>query len=179
MDKQILKDYNLKNITLKCKSNYGIIYEAISEDYNKLIVKVNFDKKNYHDSCKYYTYFKNMKLCKMYENDDKNNIFNGDSHISLVQKTLMTDDMYKHFRSSYNELIQGSLCAVISPEIEGIVYPNYFDCEYDTSFIISDDSTERYSYYLDEIQTAVPIPTSKFLAIGYPMTHFKTKKNSY
>ena len=55
---QILKDYNLKNITLKCKSNYGIIYEAISEDYNKLIVKVNFDKKNYHDSCKYYTYFK-------------------------------------------------------------------------------------------------------------------------
>lgn len=84
MDKQILKDYNLKNITLKCKSNYGIIYEAISEDYNKLIVKINFDKKNYHDSCKYYTYFKNMKLCKMYENDDKNNIqlleyINGDN----------------------------------------------------------------------------------------------------
>ena len=109
---------------------------------------------------------------------DANNIFNGNSYISLAQKTLMTDDMYKHFRSSYNELIQGSLCAVISPEIEGIVYPNYFDCEYGTSFIISDDSTERYSYYLDEIQTAVPIPTSKFLAIGYPMTHFKTKKNS-
>lgn len=84
----VLNNYNLKNVKLKCKSNYGIIYEATSSNYNKLIVKFNLDKKNYYDSCKYYTYFKNMKLCKMYNNDNKNNIqfleyISGDNLFSI------------------------------------------------------------------------------------------------
>ncbi len=74
MNNQILNDYKLKSFKLMCKSNYGVIYEAASENYDKLIVKINLDKKNYYDSCKYYKYFKNMKLCKMYANDDNNNV---------------------------------------------------------------------------------------------------------
>ena len=108
--------------------------------------------------------------------NDKNNIFNGDSHISLVQKTLMTDDMCKYFRSAYIELIQGNLCVVISPEIEGIVYPDYIDFRYDSSEIYK-NSTTRYSYYMDEVQTPFPISITKFLAVGYPLAHFKKIKS--
>ena len=110
MDNQILKNYNLKNITLKCKSNYGIIYEVISEDYNKLIVKINLDKKNYHDSCKYYTYFKNMKLCKMYDNDDKNNIqlleyINGDNLFCISDFNKRIKLGYDYFYNWSKKLI--------------------------------------------------------------------------
>ncbi len=111
--------------------------------------------------------------------DDANNIFNGNSYISLVQKTLMTDDMCRYFRSAYNELIQGNLCVVISSEIDGIVYPNYIDFGFDDSSVFNnknDDSPYRYSYYMDEVQTAIPIPISKFIAIGYPIAHFTREK---
>lgn len=71
MNKQIINEYKLKNIELECKSNYGIIYKAISREYGKVIVKINLDKKNYYDSCTYYNFFRNMSLCKMYENNNK------------------------------------------------------------------------------------------------------------
>ena len=75
--------------------------------------------------------------------DDANNIFNGNSYISLVQKTLMTDDMCRYFRSAYNELIQGNLCVVISSEIDGIVYPNYIDFGFDDSSVFNNKKSRR------------------------------------
>ncbi len=104
---------------------------------------------------------------------DKNNIFNGNNWISLTQKTLMDDDMLYEYRSSYDELIPGSICFVIEPNIEGIKFPNYIDPEfgyyYEGKDILFSDGDERFSYYLDEVQTNKPIPTSKMLAVGYPL----------
>lgn len=113
---------------------------------------------------------------------DTNNIFNGNDYISVAQKTLMSDSMLDYYRSSYNELICGSLCAVITPKIDGITYPNYVDfgtiySEVERERATYHDRTVRYSYYMDELQTNVPIPTSKFLAIGYPLSYFKGQKS--
>lgn len=113
---------------------------------------------------------------------DQNNIFNGTNWISLAQKTLMDDQQCNYFRSSYNELIPGNICVVISPSIDGIVFPDYFDYENvfddkEREKVFFNDGKERFSYYLDEVQTDVPIPTSKFIAIGYPVSHFKITKS--
>lgn len=112
---------------------------------------------------------------------DKNNIFNGNKWISLTQKTLMDDEMSRFYRSSYNELVPGSICLVLEPNVEGITFPNYVDPEFDyyeqtgRKVLFSDDDT-RFSYYLDEVQTNKPIPTSKIIAIGYPL-QYKLEKN--
>lgn len=113
---------------------------------------------------------------------DKNNIFNGDQWISLTQKTLMDEGMCYYFRSAYNELVPGNVCVVISSDIEGVVFTNYVRCEWafsqeEKERIFFNDGKERFSYYLDEVQTNIPIPVSKFIAIGYPISHFKESKS--
>lgn len=112
---------------------------------------------------------------------DCNNIFNGNAWISLSQKSLIDEHVLRRFRVSYGEWIPDHLCAVISPNIEGIVYTDYV--EKDEFYgpirkrVVYDENPRRFSYYLDEIQTNVPISVKDFLAIGYPISYFSTTKS--
>lgn len=108
----------------------------------------------------------------------------GKSWISLCQKTLY-DDFYKETNPSAFEVdIFNHICAVIDNNIDGLHYTNhllldFFGPKYIMS-MVKDDSEERYSTYLDEVQTKNPVPTSKFIAIGYPKSFFEehdTKRN--
>ncbi len=102
---------------------------------------------------------------------------NGESWISLCQKSLYDDTYADIYPSSFEMLVKDNLSVVISPDIEGINYPNFVS--YDElgpsaiKSLIRDDSPTRYSTYLDEVQTNIPIPTSKFIAIGYPKEHLE------
>lgn len=108
---------------------------------------------------------------------DTKNIFNGNSWISLSQKSLMDDLMNRRFLSSYNELIVGSLCAVIDKDIPGVVDTNYVIYDFLSPSlkdkIRNSEALPRFSEFLDEVQTDVAIPIEKFLAIGYPLSHFR------
>ena len=132
-------------------------------------------------------------LCKVLENGfilprkmidgaktDCNNIFNGNAWISLCQKSLMDTSMYYRFRDSYSEWVLDHLCIVIKNDIDGVRFTNYIDPDECYASVrkrlVYDENLERYSYYMDEVQTNVPIPCDKFLAIGYPMDHFKRIK---
>lgn len=109
--------------------------------------------------------------------NDCNNIFNGESWISISQKSLFDPIIMSHFRDSYSEWIPNNLCIVINTNIKGIRYTNYIDSDEfypeERKRLVRDDSDERYSYYIDELQTKVPIPSSAFLAIGYPLEKFR------
>lgn len=112
--------------------------------------------------------------------DDINNIFNGNAWISLSQKSVIDPYPRYRMRIAYNEWVHDQLCAVISPNIDGITYTNYIDsdeCYKDwREQVVRDDNPYRFSYYFDEVQTNVPIPVEKFLALGYPLSVFLTKK---
>ena len=111
---------------------------------------------------------------------DCNNIFNGDAWISLAQKSACDLYMLERFRDSYSEWIIDHLCVVVDPNIEGVSYTNYIDAdEFYSSLrkrLVFDSNPDRYSYYIDEVQTNVPVPINKFLALGYPMDYFRAKK---
>lgn len=105
---------------------------------------------------------------------DHGNVFNGNEWISLSQKVLIPPVHYFDFRSSYDEIIVGSLCIVIDGDLDNITYTDFIP--YDELYneisreIISDDNPARYSDCIDEVQTRHAIPTDKFVAIGYPFT---------
>lgn len=70
MNNNLLEKYKITKIGLLCKSNYGLIYKAISDIYGLIIIKINKDSNNYNYSCKYYNQFDNLSLCKMYAHED-------------------------------------------------------------------------------------------------------------
>ena len=110
---------------------------------------------------------------------DHDNVFNGNEWISLSQKVLIPPVHYFDFRSSYDEIIVGSLCIVIDGDLDNITYTDFIP--YDELYneisrkIISDDNPARYSDCIDEVQTRHAIPTDKFVAIGYPFTSIDEK----
>ena len=100
MNSQIVNEYNLKNVEIMCRSNYGIIYKAISREYGEVVVKINLDKNNYYDSCKYYKFFKKMRLCKMYAN-------NSDYNVQVLEyiaggNLFTVSDFMKRIKLGYN-----------------------------------------------------------------------------
>ncbi len=103
--------------------------------------------------------------------------FNCQSWVSLSQKSLY-DDYYEDCNpSSFERFVYNHLCAVIDNNIDGINLVNHIFYDYygPTGLvnIVSDESEERYSTYMDEVQTRIPVPTDKFLAIGYPLKHYQ------
>lgn len=97
---------------------------------------------------------------------------NGQSWISLSQKSLYDDYYESVSTSAFDFHVRNHICIVIHPGIEGINYTNfllydYYGPQY-VRGMVNDDSEDRYSTYMDEVQTRIPIPTSKFIAIGYP-----------
>ena len=115
----------------------------------------------------------------------KNQIdFTGQNWISLSQKSLYDEYYAEDSPSMFDVHVYNHPCVVIDPSIEGLKYPTFllYD-EYNPDYIkslIDDNSNERYSVYSDELQTNIPIPTSKFLAIGYPKEHYiEEKKENY
>ena len=115
-------------------------------------------------------------MIKGSESFDRNNIFNGTKYISLTMKTLMGENERYYYRSSYDEVIAGSLCIVID-KFKDIIFPSYLDWDMtsreETNKILFKDGPDRYSYYLDEVQTDKKIPISNFIAIGYPNANFE------
>lgn len=112
---------------------------------------------------------------------DCNNIFNGNSWISISQKSLYDPTSMRYFRDSYSEWIPNNLCIVINPNIKDIRYTNYIDADEfypdERKRLVKDESDTRYSYYIDEVQTKKPIFIEDFLAIGYPLERFKSIKS--
>lgn len=113
---------------------------------------------------------------------DGNNLYNGDFWISLCQKTLI-DDYYYYFGSpivSYDAFIYKNICVVIDPEkVEGARLVSVINSDYHSSkeiaWLARKDNYNRISCYEDEIQTNVPVPTSSFLAVGYPLINSKSE----
>lgn len=112
---------------------------------------------------------------------DHNNIFNGNSWISISQKSLYDPAHMREFRDSYSEWIVNNLCIVINPKINDIRYTNYIDSDEfypeERKRLVKDESDTRYSYYIDEVQTRHPIFIDDFIAIGYPLERFKATKS--
>lgn len=124
-------------------------------------------------------------LSENFKVERKNQIdFVGQNWISLAQKSLYDEYYAEVSPSIFDTHVHNHPCIVIDPSIEGIKYPTFlcYD-EYGPDYIkslINDESNTRYSIYTDELQTNIPVPTSKFLAIGYPKEHYiETKKENY
>jgi hypothetical protein len=108
---------------------------------------------------------------------------NGESWISLSQKTLY-DDFYGDINpSSFECHVHNHMCAVIDSNIEDkkivnhILY-DYYGSRY-INDLIDDNSEERYSTFMDEVQTRKPVSVTSFLAIGYPLKYYQScKKDS-
>ena len=104
--------------------------------------------------------------------------FNCQSWISLSQKSLY-DDYYEDCNpSAFERYIYNHLCAVIDSDIEDKRIVNHIFYDYygpeSLNNLISDQNKDRYSTYMDEVQTSVPIPIDKFLAIGYPKKYYQS-----
>ena len=115
-------------------------------------------------------------MIKGSESFDRNNIFNGTRYISLTDKTRSEGIESSVFKSSYDDWIVGSLCIVIQ-NLEKVITPTLLDWDNmgpeDVRPLLFKDGPTRYSYFIDEVQTDKRIPTSYFVAIGYPNYHFK------
>lgn len=107
---------------------------------------------------------------------DSNNLFNGNKYISLCQKSIIDEGLVRIYRSSFDERIFNNLCVVID-RVEGLLYPDLIEWDYtgkeELDKILFKDGNLRRSYYQDELQTANPIPITKFIAVGYPEFHFE------
>lgn len=108
------------------------------------------------------------------------NLYNGEKWISLCQKSLADDYMARIYSTSYNEMIYNNLCVVIDSNLKGIVDTLYIpsDCFYESmrKQLVYDQNKERYSSFIDEVQTDIPISINDFLAIGYPLDRFKKEE---
>jgi hypothetical protein len=108
--------------------------------------------------------------------------FNCQSWISLSQKSLYDDYYGDSNPSAFDNFIYNHLCAVIDNDIEGLNIANHIFYDYygpdALNNLVSDNSNDRYSTYMDEVQTNIPIPIDKFIAIGYPFNYFVNNNRS-
>ena len=102
MNDEIIEEYELSNIVLLCKSNYGIIYKCLSNIYGDVVIKINMDRKNFENSCKYYNSFKGLPLCDLYAYNHMNQV----QFLKYINgKTLFDiDDFEKRVKLCYNYL---------------------------------------------------------------------------
>lgn len=119
------------------------------------------------------------------EKMDTNNIFNGTKYISLCQKSLMNYPKEDFERYSYDDYIYNKICFVIKNEDKNLIYPSYVERDFvspeEWKRIIFNDDDQRYSYYLDEVQTKDPISIKDIIAIGLPVAtlEYLLGKNVY
>lgn len=112
------------------------------------------------------------KMIPGFKKENKTGLdLNGESWISLSQKSLF-DPYYGEETCSYELRIYQKPCFVIRNFIEGIRYTNYLNIDEISvetiQSMIKDDSKTRYSTYVDEVQTNVPISMKEVIAIGIP-----------
>ena len=124
---------------------------------------------------------KRSNLDDKYNSKNINEIdFNGENYISLSQKSLY-DPYYGIPRlSSFDRFIYNHLCFVIKNNFKNLVYTNFADFDmYSSNYFkeILKKDKERYSSFMDEVQTNVNISKEDFLAIGYPVKYFKYRTN--
>lgn len=112
--------------------------------------------------------------------------FNGDSWISLSQKSLIEDE---NGEAAFDMFIYNHPCFVIRHGIKGLNYTSYLNKDdyynlhsysvrngkiktTDVSELIKEfleeHSETRYSSYIDEVQTNVPISMKEIIAVGVP-----------
>ncbi|MBR1385401.1 MAG: hypothetical protein IJ568_01080 [Bacilli bacterium] len=122
----------------------------------------------------------NKMLEKEFRNNNKEELStSGNSWICVTQKSLYDDYYGENCPSTFDLYIYNHPCIVIDNNIKGIKYPtqiviDFYGREY-LEKLIKDDSEERYSPFMDELQTNIPIPKDKFLAIGYPTKYYNGK----
>ena len=128
--------------------------------------------------CGYILPRKDLEEKYRYKNIDEVDL-NGNEWISLSQKSLYDEYMGSLSLSSFYRFSYNHLCFVIKNNFKDIHYTNFIDFDlYGSAFfksMVKDDSNERYSSFMDEVQTNIPIPRSDFLAIGYPKKAFQEK----
>ena len=103
---------------------------------------------------------------------------NGQSWISLCQKSIFDDSVEEISHSSFDSFVYKNLCFVFDYNVDGIVYPNHMIYDfYGPKYIrslVDDESSTRVSTYSDEVQTSIKIPVSKSIAIGYPKAYLSS-----
>ena len=125
---------------------------------------------------------KRSELTEEYNKKDENEIdFNGENWISLTQKSLF-DPYYDSPRvSSFDRFIYNHICLVLQNHYKDLAFTNFVDFDmYGSSYfrnITKGDSKERYSCFVDEVQTNKNIPVSDVIAIGYPKNYLDGKKD--
>lgn len=107
--------------------------------------------------------------------------FNGENYISLSQKSIY-DPYYGNTKlSSFDRFIYNHPCLVIKNNYRNLIYPNFLDLDmHDKESInklLNNKNSERYSCFLDEVQSSTDIEIKDFLAIGYPTKHFQYRRN--
>ena len=119
------------------------------------------------------------ELSSQFKVDRTNELdLNGQSWISLCQKSLFDDSFDDVSHSSFDSFIHKNLCLVFNFNIDGIVYPNFLVYDFYGSkcirSLVNDESRNRVSTFSDEVQTSVKIPVSKAIALGYPMDYLSS-----
>ncbi len=112
----------------------------------------------------------------------------GKSWIALSQKVLIDREMLSYLGEdsnnksvAYDNFIENHLCIVIDKDYNSnnLSYPQWLrHSVYGPEEIeakIKDDSDDRYSPCIDEVQTRKPISIKHFIAIGYPKTYLESK----
>ena len=125
---------------------------------------------------------KRSNLEDKYKSKDIDEIdFNGENYISLSQKSLY--DPYRGISrfSSFDRFIYNHLCFVIKNHFKNLIFTNFVDFDmYSSNYFknILKEDKERYSTFMDEVQTNVDIPVSDFLAVGYPVKYLKYRTDT-
>ena len=112
----------------------------------------------------------------------------GKSWIALSQKVLIDREMLSYLGEdtnnksvAYDNFIENHICIVIDKDynIKNLSYPQWLRHSVygpeDIEAKIKDDSDDRYSPCIDEVQTKKPISIKNFIAIGYPKTYLESK----
>ena len=111
----------------------------------------------------------------------------GDSWIAFSLKVLNDDDyayLYEDtYKSAFNAHVKNHISLVLDSKKAGMGNFQYAQClPYDIygpgefRAKVKDDSDERYSPYLDEMQTNKPVSIDSLVAIGYPKAFLDEKE---
>ena len=116
----------------------------------------------------------------MIDNDfsnDKNNIFNGTKYISLSDKGLVNQGAIDIYWCAYDEFIVDQPSLVLKKDNLKIIHPkiitrhqrDLLSSEEWRAMLYDDDSEERLTYYMDEVQVKEPISIrDNLVAVGIP-----------
>lgn len=109
--------------------------------------------------------------------NDKNNIFNGTKYISLSDKGLVNQGAIDIYWCAYDEFIVDQPSLVLKKDNLKIIHPkiitrhqrDLLSNEEWRAMLYDDDSEERLTYYMDEVQVKEPISIrDNLVAVGIP-----------